>query len=45
MNIVNMRNWVRSAYSSKSWQQKVGNMPDKQVIALYYDLVRRQRIK
>jgi len=41
MQVVYMREWVRVAYPSESWKEKVSKMSEKQIIALYYDLIKR----
>lgn len=41
MDVHQMRYLVKQAYSGKKWKQKVDNMSDGQVTALYYSLARR----
>ena len=45
LTTVNMRDWVRSAYPGPNWKKKVDKMPDDQIIALYYSLVKQGKIK
>ena len=45
MTTLDMRGWVKSAYTSKAWEAKVDRMADEQVIALYYSLVKRGKIR
>ena len=45
MNAVDMRDWVKSAYPGPNWKKKVDKMPDDQIIALYYSLVKQGKIK
>jgi len=40
-----MRGWVKSAYPSKKWKDKVNKMPDSQVLAVYQRLVNAGKIK
>jgi len=40
-----MRDWVSSAYPGKIWKERVKKMPDEQIIALYYRLVKQGKIK
>lgn len=34
-----MRDTVRTAYPGDKWKAKVGNMPDNQVMAIYFRMV------
>ena len=40
-----MRDWVKSAYPGQNWKNKVNNMPDPQIVALYHNLIKRGKIK
>jgi hypothetical protein len=41
MNVEQMREAIMYVYSSESWKRKVSNMPDDQVIAIYFDFNRK----
>jgi len=45
MEVNKMRELVKSAYSGLRWNTRVDKMSDKQVIAIYYNLVNQGRIK
>ena len=45
LTTVDMRDWVKSAYPGPNWKKKVDKMSDDQIIALYYSLVKRGKIK
>jgi hypothetical protein len=45
MNAFEMRDQVKSAYPSKTWKEKVAKMPDDQIVALYYNFIKRGLIK
>lgn len=48
MDIINMRQYVKDAYGSgrsKRWCEKVDKMHDNQVIAIYYNLLNRNKKK
>lgn len=45
MEVVNMRTWLKKAYSGPRWQKMVDKMKDDQVMAIYYDMVKRGKIK
>lgn len=46
MNVNQMREWVYSAYPGpNAWKTKVNKMTDKQVIALYFSLLKQGKIK
>lgn len=45
MDILTMRRLVTSAYPSPRWAEKVKKMLDDQIIALYYSLLQRGKIK
>ena len=45
MTINNMREWVLSAYPGEKWAQKVKNMSDGQILAVYQSLVKQGKIK
>lgn len=36
-----MRHDISKVYLNTSWKKKVANMPDKQVMAIYYDFLAR----
>lgn len=40
---LNMREFVSKAYPGDKWQRKVQKMPDAQVAAIYWRLVRQAR--
>lgn len=40
-----MRERVATAYSGESWRKKVYRMPQDQVVAIYYKLLKSGRIK
>lgn len=40
-----MREKVAQAYPGDKWRQKVNRMPDDQIIAIYYRLLKSGRIK
>lgn len=40
-----MRDKVMEAYRGDNWKQKVRRMPDDQIIAIYYRLLKSGRIK
>lgn len=40
LSINAMRNIVREAYPGDKWQSKVDNMPDNQVMAIYFRMCR-----
>lgn len=44
MSVVNMREWVKSAYPGDKWRKKVENMSDSQIVAVYYNLLRSGKI-
>lgn len=41
MSIDDMKYAISTAYNTKSWKNKVENMCSNQIIAVYYDLMRR----
>ena len=41
MLISEMRKKVKNAYGNSTWDRKVDNMPDKQVIAIFYNMQER----
>ena len=41
MSIETMKGWVISAYPYPQWKEKVRRMPDDQIIAIYYKLLRQ----
>lgn len=45
MTNADMRGWVKSAYPSNTWKKKVDKMSDEQIVAVYYSLVQRGKIK
>lgn len=40
-----MRDKVMEAYPGDNWKQKVRRMPDDQIIAIYYRLLKSGKIK
>ena len=44
MTNADMLGWVKSAYPSDTWK-KVDKMSDEQIVAVYYSLVQRGKIK
>jgi hypothetical protein len=36
-----MRNWVSALYPGKSWKEKVSDMPDRQVYAIFMSAKKR----
>lgn len=44
MNAQQMRDAVSKAYSGPDWPYKVKKMPDNQVIALYYRLLKSKKL-
>lgn len=45
MQAYQMRDWVKSAYPGPNWMAKVDKMTDKQIVALYYSLIKQGKIK
>ena len=45
MESYQMRDRVKKAYPGDNWKRKVDRMPDDQIIALYYSLVKQGKIK
>lgn len=45
MTISQMREKVMEAYSGDNWKKKVRSMPNDQIIAIYYKLLHKGRIK
>ncbi len=45
LTVSQMREKIREAYSSDSWAKRVRNMPDDQVIAIYYKFLKQGKIK
>lgn len=43
--ISQMREKIREAYSGDGWAKRVHNMPNDQVIALYYKFLKQGKIK
>lgn len=41
MTVQQMRNAILRVYNTKSWQNKVANMYDDQIIAIYHDFRNR----
>lgn len=37
-----MRTKVRAAYSGDKWKHKVDNMPDYQIMAIYFKLIKKE---
>lgn len=44
MGVSEMRRAISRVYASKSWKEKVRDMPDYQVIAIYYDFSKRDKL-
>ena len=44
MSVVQMREVLRGLYTSVSWRQKVSKMSDKQVIGIYYSMLREGKL-
>jgi hypothetical protein len=45
MEVWQMRDWVKSAYTGQIWKAKVDKMPNSQIIALYLKFVHEGKIK
>lgn len=45
LQISQMREKIREAYSGDGWVKRVHNMPNDQVIAIYYKLLKKGKIK
>lgn len=45
MTIANMRAWVTSVYPNNTWAEKVRNMSDEQVTAMFIKFQRQGKIK
>ena len=45
MDVRQMRVRVQEAYSGQRWLDKVKKMPDDQIVALYFSLVKQGHIK
>ena len=45
LQISQMREKIREAYSGDSWAKRIRNMPNDQVIALYYKFLKQGKIK
>lgn len=45
LQISQMREKIREVYSGDSWAKRVRNMPNDQVIAIYYKLLKNGKIK
>lgn len=45
MTPADMRGWVKAAYPTASWSEKVSKMPERQIIALYYRFKKEGKIK
>jgi len=45
MDTITMRDWVQHAYPGQKWKDKVKQMKDSQIIALYFSLVKQGKIK
>lgn len=45
-NTVEMRKQIKKAYNnSPKWVAKVNKMPDEQILALYYSLLKQGKVK
>ena len=45
LQISQMREKILEAYSGEGWKKRVRNMPNDQVIALYYKFLKKGKIK
>lgn len=45
MSVADMRRLVANAYNGESWKSKVRRMPDDQIVAIFYSMVRNGQIK
>ena len=45
MSSAEMRAAVSKAYDGQKWKDRVKNMPEDQIIALYYSLRKNKKIK
>ena len=45
MTVQQMRNAILEVYKTKSWQKKVANMYDDQIIAIYHSFNRKYKCK
>lgn len=45
LQISQMREKIREVYSGDGWVKRVQNMPNDQVIALYYKFLKQGKIK
>lgn len=45
MTINEMRREISKVYSNDTWRNRVHFMPDKQVVAIYYNFLERNRFK
>lgn len=45
LQISQMREKIREVYSGEGWIKRVRNMPNDQVIALYYKFLKQGKIK
>lgn len=45
LQISQMREKIREVYSGDNWVKRVRNMPNDQVIAIYYKLLKNGKIK
>ena len=45
LQISQMREKIREVYSGEGWVKRVRNMPNDQVIALYYKFLKQGKIK
>ena len=44
MTVANMRDEISNVYDTKSWKNKVDEMYDDQVIAIYYNFMRSGKL-
>lgn len=45
MSVNEMRKRIRKVYQSATWQERVDQMPEEQVIAIFYSFLRRGLVK
>ena len=45
MQVWQMRNYISDEYPSIGWKDRVQNMPDNQVIAIYHKIINRKAVK
>ena len=45
MSIDQMRTAVEKVYPGEKWKRKVVHMSDNQIIAIYYDFLKKKKVK